>query len=212
MASAPLRVVAGSVKTTGAENAASSTYTLNAANDPRLAAIAVNRTMRKTATELGGIMEPEELRDAQRQSANQNKPPEQNNLKQRVHDAKAVVHKAKAAIASFEIIGLYVWFYPFQFLFALLFMAVYTIEKDWWLFSWFVPGNLLMGFCWLAIIFIGTIFMIKAPLIYSASGTKLFNTWVILMYFVCFAGYFAPYLFIIPWLIVWAIVVTLSQK
>ena len=44
-----------------------------------------------------------------------------------------------------------------------------------------------------------------------AYNTLLFKSVILVTGFICLAGYFAPYIFIIPWVFIWMIVINMTN-
>jgi len=115
---------------------------------------------------------------------------------------------ARGLAVSAEIAPFLGILYVPQFLFALLFFGTYYVEKEWWFISWAIPGEKIAGLAWVVIICIGTISMLMAAFAYN---TLLFKSVILVTGFICLAGYFAPYIFIIPWVFIWMIVINMTN-
>ncbi len=169
-------------------------YRTKAANQ-NLTAIARNRVARLAAEEIAERL-PEEMQQAAAKA--------QNATMRALNTTWQAMNTAKGLTASAEIAYPVAMLYIPQFLFALLFMATYYVEQDWWFVAWVVPGELLLGLSWIVIICIGIISMTVAAL---AFNRLLINSTILITWFICFAGYFAPYIFIVPWVIIFMFVV-----
>jgi hypothetical protein len=115
---------------------------------------------------------------------------------------------AKGLVRSAEIAPFLAYLYAAQALFAMLFFATYYLEKDWWFVSWVVPGELILGLSWVVIICIGFMSMFIAFFTYN---TMLLKSVILVTGMICFIGYFAPYVFIIPWVFVWMLVINMTN-
>ncbi len=123
--------------------------------------------------------------------------------------------KVKAIVRGGFIAYALAWFYPVQLLFALLFILAWGAASMGGITGWLVSGvaETVMMLSWMLLIALGTGFMIYAALMFFFSRIQVWgHTSVLFMFAVCLAGYFAPLLFLFPWVFLWIAVVIWAQK
>lgn len=200
--------MAGSARVKARRAVASDTKpVMTAVNDTRLSAIAVNRSLQRQAKDLETSFTNTELQQFQQQAANQNKPPKLT-LTERV---KKVRRQMRALSATAQLATWYYWAYGVQVLLGFLFIASWWFEYE-TIAGWVYPGVYLMKLSWNLIILIGTIFMIAALGRFIAARLTLTQSVIVLSFPVCFAGYIAPYFFLLPWVMIWAFIVVWFQE
>lgn len=103
-------------------------------------------------------------------------------------------------------------FYLIQLLFAIIAILMITVGVDWYWLSSILPETMLYAFCWFMLVFMGGAFMAYAAIMFTAGLVNIFNPGSIIGFVFCLVGYWSPYLFIFPWVMLWIAIVVYTQK
>lgn len=202
------RLVAGSARVKARRAVTSDVKrSVTAANDARLSAIAINRSLQRQAADLETAFTVAELQQLQQQAANQNKQPKLT-LTERV---KKVRRQMRALSATAQLATWYYWAYGVQVACGFLYIASEWFEYE-TIAGYVYPGVWLMKMSWMIIITIGTIIMLAALVRFVTARLTLSKSAIVLSFPICFAGYIAPYFFFLPWVMIWAFIVVWCQE
>jgi len=135
----------------------------------------------------------------------------------RVRDARVTIKKGAKKVKSLSAAGTLaytlVWFYPVQLLFSLLFIFMIYVEEEWYWRGMFIPAEEMYMLSWVLLIALGTGFMLYAFAVFAIARVQLFrHPMIFLTFCLCLGGYWAPYLFLFPWVFLWIAVVVAKQK
>jgi len=129
-----------------------------------------------------------------------------------VQSATQKINKVRSTLKAGETAWMLSGYYLPQLFFALSFIFLIAVAEGstWtlWFASFAVPAIQLMMISWVCIIIIGTLSMISALLTIQPK----INPWVVISFSVCFAGYWVPFLFFGPWVLLWIAAITFQKE
>lgn len=139
----------------------------------------------------------------------------QNKAVRIARSVRTKTRKTRATLKSFPIMWTLIWFYPVQLFFAFVYIiAIGFVNMDgivgWWTED---IAKSLMLLSWLALIALGTGFMLGTALAFFVLRVRVWRYPMALLGFaICLWGYWAPYMFFFPWVFLWIMIVVWAQK